>query len=264
MTIPPQSKQLVYNRQLYGVYGEFGAGAGVQAFYLQSAITPDQLKWIDLISDIQGSEQWPVRDLFQRDVDNDRVALSLLPYLQDHARIKFFNPITLTVLPMDENGTVLTRMPSVIESTMEEDDRNWRCLERQGYYHVRWIEDNPQYAQIKWSDTRSRLVAIDGQHRLSALKRFLRDEKGPAHGEFLKWRIPAVIVSFRSGEGRADPPSVLEVVRSIFVYINTEAKEVNEARKILLSDESVNDVCTQELLERSHKNDLKPEPERGT
>ena len=78
----------------------------------------------------------------------------------------------------------------------------------------------------------------------------------------MDWRIPVVIVSFRAKGKRSEPPSVLEVVRSIFVYINTEAKEVNEARKILLSDESVNDVCTQELLERSHENDLRPRSQR--
>ena len=263
MAIPPQSRKLLYNRQLHGVYGEFGAGAGVQAFYIQSAITPGQLNWLSLISDIQGSERWPVRDLFQRDVDNGRIKESLLPYLQDPEKIKFFNPLTLTVLPMDENGTaVLTRMPRVVESSKEENDRSWKYLERRNYYRVRWVEDSPQYGELEWNDTRSRLVAIDGQHRLSALIRFLRDEKGLSHRDFMNWRIPVVIVFFRSGEGRAEPPSVLEVVRSIFVYINTEAKEVNEARKILLSDESVNHVCTQELLERSHKNDLRPESER--
>ena len=253
MAIPPPSKKLLYNRQLDGVYGEFGAGASVQAFYLQSAITPVQLSWISLISDIQGSERWPVPDLFQRDVDNDRIANSLLPYLQDAEKIKFFNPLTLTVLPMDENGsTVLTQMPRVIESSVKENDRSWKCLERKDYYRARWVENYPQYAVLEWSDTRSRLVAIDGQHRLSALKRFLRDNKEASHQNFMKWRIPVVIVSFRAGQGRSEPPSVLEVVRSIFVYINTEAKEVSEARKILLSDESVNDVCAQELLERAH------------
>lgn len=263
MAIPPPTRKPLYNRQLDGVYGEFGAGAGVQAFYLQSAIIPGQLNWVSLISDIQGSERWPVPDLFQRDVDNERVGKSLLPYLKDMQKIKFFNPLTLTVLPMDENGTsVLTQMPKVVESATTENDRNWKYLERKHYYRIRWVEDHPQYAMLEWSDTRSRLVAIDGQHRLSALKRFLTDNKEDSHQNFMSWRIPVVIVSFRAGEGRDEPPSVLEVVRSIFVYINTEAKEVSEARKILLSDESVNDVCAQELLERAHTNDLLPRSDR--
>ena len=121
MPTPPRRRTRTYNQKLEGVYGEFGAGASVQAFYVQAALEPAQLGRISLISDIQGSERWSVRDLFQRDVDNSRVTRALLPYLQDSSKIKFFNPLTLTVLPMDANGTsVLARMPKVIESAYED------------------------------------------------------------------------------------------------------------------------------------------------
>lgn len=261
---PPLTKQR-YSHQLRGVYGQFGTGAGVRAFYLQSALTPAQLdRWVSLISDIHGSERWPVRDLFQRDVDNDRISDSLLPYLQDVQKIKFFNPLTLTLLPMQENrDLVLTQMPRVVESSMQEDDHEWFLLERPDYHRIRWVKDNPHYAVLEWSDIRTKLVAIDGQHRLSALKRFWNDHESAAHQNFRAWRIPVVIVSFRVDAGRDEPPSVLEVVRSIFVYINTEAKKVNKAREILLSDESVNAVCTQELVQLAHSNDLLPPTDRN-
>ena len=261
---PPLEKQQ-YNQQLHGVYGEFGTGAGVQAFYLQSAIPPAELDRISLISEIQGSERWPVRDLFQRDVDNQRIMESLLPYLKEADKVKFFNPLTLTVLPMEEDGlTVLTEMPRVTEFSLERNQVNWLGLERENFYRIRWIADNPQYAVIEWNDTRSRLVAIDGQHRLSALKCFYTDAHGSSRLDFMKWRIPIVVVSFRAGKDRDEPPSVLEVVRNIFVYINTEAREVTPARQILLSDENVSAVCTQELLQRSHTNDLRPTSQRNS
>ena len=258
--LPPTIRQR-YNHQLPGVYGQFGTGAGVHAFYLQSALSPSQLDWVSLISDIRGSECWQVRDLFQRDVDNDRITEFLLPYLQDTEKVKFFNPLTLTLLPMQENE-VLTQMPRVVKSSMRESDRDWEVLEREGYHRVRWVKDDPQYALLEWADTRTKLVAIDGQHRLSALKRFWKDHASTVHQDFKTWRIPVVIVSFRVGPGPATPPTVLEVVRSIFVYINTEAKKVNRAREILLSDESVNSVCTQELIQLAHQNDLTPGDER--
>ena len=261
--LPPINRN-PYNQQMRGVYGEFGSGAGLQAFYLQTAVTPAMLDKISLISDIKGSERWPIRDLFQRDVDNERVTDSLLPYLQDAEKIKFFNPLTLTVLPMDEKkATVLRQMPKVIERTMDEDGNTWRVLERERFYRVRWIDDHHEWAQLEWNDDRSRLVAIDGQHRLSALKRFAADEAaGRVHRFFIEWRIPVVVVSFRVDGDREEPPSVLEVVRSIFVYINTEAQRVSKAREILLSDESVNSVCTQELLQHSHDNDNQPSESR--
>ncbi len=253
---PPIVKQQ-YNHQLHGVYGQFGSGAGINAFYIQSALTPVQLDWISLISDIRGSERWPVSDLFQRDVDNDRITNSLLPYLQDAEKIKFFNPLTLTLLPMqDDDDLVLSQMPRAIKSSVQKDGNEWDLIERPTFHCVRWIRDYPQYAVLEWNDIRTKLVAIDGQHRLSALKRFRHDRQTDAHPNFRTWRIPIVVVSFRADTDQTDPPSVLDVVRSIFVYINTQAQRVNPTREILLSDESVNAVCTQELVQLSHANDL--------
>ena len=262
VTSPPKIKQQ-YSHRLPGVYGEFGAGAGVHAFYLQSALTPAQLGWVSLISDIRGSERWPVRDLFQRDVDNERITESLLPYLQNMEKIKFFNPLTLTLLPMEQNrDRVLTQMPRVVASQMVDGGQEWERLERPEYHRIRWVRENPEYALLEWADTRTRLVAIDGQHRLSALKRFWTDATAAGHKDFVAWRIPVVVVSFRSSAGREEPPSVLEVIRSIFVYINTQAKVVNRARAILLSDESVNGICAQEVVQRAHANDLVTADER--
>ena len=180
--------------------------AGSRPFYVQAAITPADLGNISLISEIPGSEKWRIRDLFQRDVDNDRITNSLLPYLERPDRIKFFNPLTLTILPMDDDGyTTLKQMPRIVAGKIDEDDFTWRTLERQGFFRVRWIEDNQEYARIEWNDKRTRLVAIDGQHRLSALKRFQLDEASQGHRDFLSWRIPVVVVSFRAVDN-AEPP----------------------------------------------------------
>ena len=264
MSIGPPPTEHQYNHQLPGVYGQFGTGAGVHAFYLQSALTPSQLDLVSLISDLRGSERWPVRELFQRDVDNERITESLLPYLQNEEKIKFFNPLTLTLLPISENDdSVLSQMPmEETESTMQEGGYEWNFFEKKNYHRMRWVKDNPQYALLEWSDTRTKLVAIDGQHRLSALKRFWVDHEATVHKDFSTWRIPVVIISFRVGTKRTKPPSVLEVVRNIFVYINTQARIVNRARQILLSDESVNAVCAQELIQLSHDNDLLQAEER--
>lgn len=263
MAIPP-SKAATYNQSLAAVYGVFGAGGGLQAFYIQATITPADLDNISLISEIPGSEKWRIRDLFQRDVDNDRVTHGLLPYIQRPDRIKFFNPLTLTVLPMDEDGyTTLKQMPRIVEDSLTEDDLEWSTLERTGFFRIRWLDDAEAYARLEWSDKRARLVAIDGQHRLSALKRFQRDEASQGHRDFLSWRIPVVIVSFRT-VGKAKSPTVLDVVRNVFIYINTEARTVNESRAILLSDESINAVCTQELIQHSHDNDTKRRPVTST
>lgn len=265
MTIPPVTDHL-FNQRLAGVYGEFGAGTGVSALYLQTALQPAQLDDISLISDIEGSERWHVRDLFQRDVDLDRVTDSLLPYLASEDKVKFFNPLTLTPLPWSsDTRSIESRIPELVatrEHISNEGKQMWKCLTNGRHYRVRWIEGNPEYGVLEWSSVRTRLVAIDGQHRLSGLKRLWRDQASAQRQQLLNWRIPVVVVAFRPQDSTDGLPSLVEVVRKIFVYINTTAQPVSPARRILLSDESPSRICTQEILERSHENDLLPRAQR--
>ncbi len=253
-----------YNQHLSGVYGEFGSGAGSRAFYLQSAMTPSQLKDITLVSDIPGSDKWPVRALFQREINTNRVMKGLIPYLRDATQVRFFNPLTLTLLPMRDNKrSVRGTIPDLITDSQVIDEREWIVLERRGFYRLRWIRNEPQYAVLEWDSARSHLVAIDGQHRLFGLRAIWSGSADlPASEDFQAWRIPVVVVSFRSQDHGTTAPSVLDIVRRIFVSINTQAHQVNEAREILLSDNSINALCTQELVESAHANDRKRRTER--
>src|SRR5215510_13559514 len=106
MTLPPVT-QLTYNKTKLGYFGELGNGAHASIRFLQSAVTKDELDNITLIENIPGSERWSIQDLFQRDVDMARVEISILPYLTDQSKVKFFNPLTLVLLPMrKDNGMV--------------------------------------------------------------------------------------------------------------------------------------------------------------
>jgi hypothetical protein len=250
---PPVIKKAKYNQSLDGVFGEFGSGASTQVSYLQTAIVPQDLAKTTLISDIPGSEAWQVPDLFQREVDVRRVTKGLLPYLQDSKKVKFFNPLTLTVLPFDKDGAVLGALPSVTKRTEQRDGTDWTVIEVPGYYQLSHV-DGAIWGKLEWNDENVRLVAIDGQHRLSALKRCLND---PTQANTLAgWSIPAVILTLRESQNSKADRQILEVVRSIFMYINKEAKAPNRARSILLSEDSINAIATQELLQLSHSNDV--------
>lgn len=254
--IPPVSDR-PFNQELKGVFGEFGAGAGVQALYLQSAIEPAKLDRISLLSDIEGSEKWSVRDLFQREVDQKRVQTRLMPYLAETDKVKFFNPLTLTLMP-DEPDSLKRRVPRLDETTLEEDGFAWRTVTCAREYRLRWVEHNPEWASLAWNDSVLKLVAIDGQHRLSAMKRLWDDHQAPHRYEMQYWRVPVVVVIFRGEDDAKSLPPLVEVVRRIFVYINTTAQVVSPARQILLSDESPAAICAQEVIERAHRNDRLP------
>lgn len=271
MAGPPPPPGGRYNQLLAGAYGEFGSGAGLRAMYLQTTVSPQYLDNFRLIRDIPGSQRWPVRELFQREIDDERVSTGLLPYLKTPDKIKFFNPLTLTLLPIDERtGSVLDRMPGIESASLEEDGFRWEVLERQDLYRLRWVPESPQYARLEWNSDAGRVVAIDGQHRLSALMRLKEDLTGAVEREgsasdysaFLDWRIPVVVVLFRPSGDEQEPADVLAVVRNIFVYINSTAQKVGRARSILLDDESINSLAAQEMIQLSHDNDLKKVEER--
>jgi len=253
---PPSNKVNQYPRRKIGYSGELGQGSGVTIKFLQTAINHSELDNLDLIENIPGSDKWDVRDLFQRTVDKERVSKSILPYLQDENKVKFFNPLTLVLLPFDPQTTEVEHDLAFVKPRTEgEGEHQYEVFEKENFYQFYVHQNEPAYSYIEWNEQKIKVVAIDGQHRLSALKRWKNDPK-KGH-EFATWSIPVVILALFKEKEDSNPPTILEVVRKTFVYINSTAKEINESRKILLDDESVNCICCQEVVQHAHENDQK-------
>jgi len=253
MALPP-IREIAYNKEKLGYFGELGSGAHARIRFLQSAVSKEELDNITLIEQIPGSERWDIRDLFQRDVDMVRVEGAILPYLKDADKVKFFNPLTLVLLPISNEGVVNPDVPFVEPIPLEKEGHKYTKYERSGLLSFEVHNDIHAYSRVQWHDAKVRLVAIDGQHRLSALK-FWKNAGGPS--DLDNWQIPVVILGIFKADDDSNhkPDNLLEIVRRTFVYINQKAEKVNEARLILLNDEAVADVCTQDLVQESHKND---------
>jgi hypothetical protein len=260
-SLPPVAAN-PYNHFKHGDYGEFGAGAGTKVMFLQTAISKTDLDHITLIENIEGSERWDIQNLFQRDVDKGRVMEDIIPYLRDKNKVKFFNPLTLAVLPLDDSGSYIIKELASVDSRDEnQEGHTYRVHEWPGYFEFRQHSVNAAFSTARWNSDKVRIVAIDGQHRLSALKRWSAMPGGAE--ELGTWTIPVVMIGIVRSAADVQAPDLLEVVRRTFVYINSKAEEVNEARKILLDDESVNAVCTQVLIQDAHQNDVKPLQKRN-
>lgn len=258
----PPTLAVAYNKTKYGYFGELGTGANAHVRFLQTALSPDELDSITLIENIPGSERWDVQDLFQRDVDKERVTQEVLPYLKDKSKVKFFNPLTLALLPLVPDGQAIeAELPHVVAKETEEHGHPYTVFEWEGYYKFGRHVNTPAFSYLNWNDQRVRIVAIDGQHRLSALKRW-RNEPHESSGQLANWTIPVVVLGIFKAIPSKQTASFLEIVRKTFVYINSTAQRINEARKILLDDESVISVCTQELIQDSHSNDCRPLDQR--
>jgi hypothetical protein len=258
----PPVLHVQYNKTKYGYCGELGTGANAHLRFLQTALSSDELDSVTLIENVPGSETWDVRDLFQRDVDVDRVTRDILPYLKDKSKVKFFNPLTLALLPLSSDGqNIEERLPFVLPQPADDGGHHFTEFEWEGHYKFRRHDETPAFSYLSWNDRRVRIVAIDGQHRLSALKRW-KLEVPESSKELSGWTIPVVILGIFKVTETAPAATFLEIVRRTFVYINSTAESIRPARKMLLNDESVNALCTQELVQDSHSNDCRPFADR--
>jgi len=255
-----------YPKKKFGYYGQLGQGARAEIKFVQTAIERRDLADLTLIQDIHSSERWDVRDLFQRDVDDVRVQNKIMPWMKDAEIAKFFNPLTLLALPYDSAArrTPMTRLRAAEEKRGTDDHGAYRTYELANHYRLWTYDDSPEYSKIEWNDDRVDIVAIDGQHRLSALKRWDK-EPGSADSDLDSWTIPVVILTIFAQDGSdVDNPELLEIVRRTFVNINSQAITINDSREILLDDSSVNAICTQELIQASHSNDVREINDRNS
>jgi DGQHR domain-containing protein len=247
---PPTMR--TYSKEQSGYIGELGPGNNTRLIYLQTAFSADQLDAIELIQNIEGSETWKVRDLFQRDVDQQRVD-ALKKYLQSPERPTFFNPLTLVLLPHNENGEIETELHMPTTSD-ENGDVEYHNTELPGFFQFKRNKMEGAYSTLQWNPNKIKIVAIDGQHRLKALKDWYEEENG--EDQMRTWSIPVVILGLLKIEDE-QAPSPINVMRTTFVDINTKAETINENRLILLNDEDIPSICVQQLVEQSHSNDQK-------
>ena len=246
----------VLNQEVPGFFGEFGHGGNVEVRFLQSVVTHDFLSKIKLIEEINGSDKWNIKDLFQRNVDHDRVGEDLLPYLRDQDRVKFIPPLILVLLPMQEGGNVQNSLSTADSSEETVGDFPYNTFGNDDYFKFYdSAEGHHQYASVKWNDKKVNLVAVDGQHRLTAFKQWKDDPDQSDIGILESMSIPVVILGFSKYSDNERSPNLLDVVRNTFVYINSKSQKINQSRRILLDDESVSCVCTQEVVQYAHTND---------
>jgi len=247
----PTNTENILNMEKDGFYGKFGSGGNVEVSFIQSVMDFHFLNEISLIEGIKGSDQWNVRDLFQRNVDKQRVNKEIIPFLRDKSSTKFFAPLVLVLLPM--NGKQVDNTLVEIQSTIDNDGISRHKI---GDYIEFEEFNNAAYSKVKWNRQKIKLVAVDGQHRVTALTTILNDNQHDPLVDSMK--IPVLIVGFSKSKDSYESnhvPLLLDEVRKTFVYINNKSQKINESRAILLDNEDINSIAVQEVVQIAHDND---------
>ena len=129
-------------------------------------------------------QEWTLEGLFQRDISWPRIDADIIPYLRSTSDPAFFPSITVAMLPYDKDRNRMLPDFSADHNFKAPDNTN-DLLQKKvtvGPITLGWYESwtdisEPEGHQgvVNWNLDQVNAVAIDGQHRLGAIKRIIED-----------------------------------------------------------------------------------------
>ena len=251
-------KQTQYTDELTFIRGEFTLSDMESVPYF-TAVMPlrDLVNHIKLVEDIpvEALLDWRLEELFQRDISSDRVEKDLVKqYLKNQNKLSFFNSLTIALLP--RNGFVIeSSYGKKPDAQLPNKGEGWDRIDV-GNICIEFLSGE-EIGVIRWHKERIFPVAIDGQHRLAALKAYY-DEKEenlvPGSPELeTKISLILLILDEQVGFKRRKDESLIETLREIFIDLNKNARPVSRSRLILLEDQNIQSLCVRTLLAKKAK-----------
>jgi hypothetical protein len=252
------------------VYSVRKGGFGVSSFintYLSTlsvlALTED----VQFYETLSADKDWPVSQIIQREVDQERVNLIAKKYLLGAGRtVKYFPPIIVALLPRELDGSFAkeynftpddSNMAKnlILDKSIYRNNQEFRTLTLKktneslvdGLYNYN-TSAIFEHNLLCWDKNKFFAVVIDGQHRLDALI------KSGNEDHMYKQALQDVLfldVSPLVQQKSTFTP--VEILRTIFIDINTNAKSVGLVRRILMDDKDLASLCVQSLVESINK-----------
>src|SRR5262249_30051506 len=114
--------------------------------------------------------KWNLEEAFERNINRKRVDEVLVAgYFHRPEKLKFFNSITVALLPLNEQGMLAhsygetPRQPDLREALKKEP---WKVVNAGGVQII--TNEKSPNGYIRWDPKRIFPATIDGQHRLAA------------------------------------------------------------------------------------------------
>ena len=243
------------------LYGAFQLSKWRVPYLTTTMSLKEAAESLNLTAELPGAEsiQWQLDELFQRDIDWPRVEGQVLPYLRNADQPQFFNSITVALLPFDDTVGELVESfdhgrawdPPPLHDAEQRYAKSTIIGPLSFGFWSDWSTPDDagfRSGQVRWNTNQIFGVAIDGQHRLAALKVLARESHSNA--ELQATRIPIILLVFAEELG-FDAPSMnsqVELLRMLFIDLNKHAQTVSRARQILLDDRDPHAVCVRQIV----------------
>lgn len=286
MSLESFGEEQIYNFEHIGSFGRFYSGESFPIEYIMTTFSAAELSDLTFARDIR-PDKIDFELLLQRDIDEERVRLEMAPYLNPNpdnmtsaeirSRSVFFPPLLAAIVPT--HGKIMASYYSDEMCEITDDNqtdkkhviREWQGLFKLTYfvsthihaYHLKMtasdkkvgVQCEPVKLEIrlaKGNQYGTKLVIIDGQHRLFTLKQVY-----DKHHELLdNIRVPVCILFAPNATAQQNKasapyrvPTVPEVFRHLFVDVNNTAKQVGGHFNILLSDDSIGSIVCRKFCD---------------
>jgi len=253
----------IYNVKI----GGFGDQNGLKTYF--GSLSVDNLEQDILFYEtLSKDKSWPVSQIIQREVDKIRVSNISKDYIMGVGRVvKYFPPIIIAILPKTEDGRIDLKLDftadnsdKIKEAIFEKSNyRNNTKLKElfikaenksliNGFYMLE-VSKVFDFSILCWDKSKYYAIVIDGQHRMDSLIKSKKD-----NGKVKDYLQDVVFLEFSNLIKKAEESiTPIEVVRRVFVDINTNAKKVGVVRQILMDDKDLASLLVQSLVDSIKK-----------
>lgn len=253
-----------------------GSGGGQQQ--LMDMLAP--------VREVFDLDQLDFDEIMQRDIDDSRVSLDLIPYLLEHRNsglVKLFPPIVVVVLPLQE----LSRKPASrylkVETVREPEPSapgyEWELTTAgpvgKEQFQIKQLRRqdgsiDSSHSTLRLAHGNCALAIVDGQHRAMALLALYRnltsgwsDARRAVYQQYYRvWapdeirnfdlselHMPMIVCTFpQLDEGYTGNMDVIRAARRVFLDLNKNAKKVSDSRNKLLDDQDMVSQCLRAVL----------------
>lgn len=259
-----------YNVPLYGLRGEFSLSSAVKVPYFMCLMdlnrVTQELKTHEEVSPSLDTV-YSLIELFQRQIDIERVRREIVDgYLRVPNKLKFFNSLTIVLLPKNEEGKITSEFIDYENNDPPIPDLQFGLFDDffsagHGAVDTKAIFGGVQFvttktenlSRLRWDKNRVDAVAVDGQHRLRALKEWMQSKNQQLSDVERPTRIPIIFLMLHEGAGFVggdirSASGIKGIAREIFTDLNKNAREVDLATQIILDDLSVEACCVRSLV----------------
>ncbi|WP_071934640.1 DNA sulfur modification protein DndB [Rhodococcus sp. 2G] len=241
------------------LHGSYSSAKWQIPYFVTTVSLKDAAEHLHLTSEIPGSEDilWSIDELYQRDINWNRVERQIVPYLRNAEVPQFFNAITIALLPRDlgaaKIGDGFDRADGWNPPNLESPPNYEKVLKVGPITLGFWDDWNGPHdigfrsGRMRWNKDQVFGVAIDGQHRLAAIKSLASGSVDPAVSSS---RVPVIFLLFDERVGFQAPgnPETVEILRRLFIDLNKHSQTVSRGRQILLDDRDPHAVCVRKIV----------------